>query len=43
MRKVLLSLVAVAAIAIPAMAGKFNKAISVGDKAPNFSVLVGDK
>src|SRR5437762_1845641 len=37
MRKVLLSLVAIAAIAIPAMAGKFNKAISVGDKAPNFS------
>ena len=37
MRRVLLSLVAVAAIAIPAMAGKFNKAISVGDKAPNFS------
>jgi peroxiredoxin len=37
MRKVLLSLVAVAAIAIPAMAGKFNKAVSVGDKAPDFS------
>jgi len=37
MRKVLLSLVAVAAIAIPALAGKYNKAISVGDKAPNFS------
>jgi peroxiredoxin len=37
MRKVLLSLVAVAAIAIPALAGKFNKAISVGDKAPDFS------
>jgi peroxiredoxin len=37
MRKVLLSLVAVAAIAVPAFAGKFNKAISVGDKAPNFS------
>jgi peroxiredoxin len=29
--------VAVAAIAIPALAGKFNKAISVGDKAPDFS------
>jgi len=37
MRKVLLSLVAVAAISIPALAGKFNKAISVGDKAPDFS------
>jgi peroxiredoxin len=37
MRKVLLSLVAVAAIAIPALAGKYNKAISVGDKAPDFS------
>jgi peroxiredoxin len=37
MRKVLLSLVAVAAIAIPAWAGKYNKAISVGDKAPDFS------
>jgi len=39
MRKVLLSLVAVAAIAIPALAGKFNKAISVGDKAPPISGL----
>jgi peroxiredoxin len=39
MLKVLLSLVAVAAIAIPAWAGKFNKAISVGDKAPTFSGL----
>src|SRR3954453_22213879 len=39
MRKVLLSLVAVAAIAIPAFAGKFNRAISVGDKAPPFSGL----
>jgi peroxiredoxin len=37
MRKVLLSFVAVAAIAIPALAGKYNKAISVGDKAPDFS------
>jgi peroxiredoxin len=39
MRKVLLSLVAIAAIAVPALAGKFNKAISVGDKAPNFSSI----
>lgn len=37
MRKVLLSLVAVAAIALPVLAGKYNKAISVGDKAPDFS------
>jgi peroxiredoxin len=39
MRKVLLSLVAVSAIAIPALAGKFNKVVSVGDKAPTFSGL----
>jgi len=39
MRKVLLSLVAVSLIALPAMAGKYNKAISVGDKAPDFSGL----
>jgi len=39
MRKVLLSLVAISAIAIPALAGKFNKKVSVGDKAPTFSGL----
>jgi peroxiredoxin len=39
MRKVVLTLVAVAAIAIPALAGKFNKVVSVGDKAPTFSGL----
>jgi len=39
MRKVVLSLVAVAAIAIPAWAGKFNKVVSVGEKAPTFSGL----
>ncbi len=39
MRKVLLSLVAIGAIAIPALAGKFNKVVSVGDKAPTFSGL----
>jgi peroxiredoxin len=39
MHKVVLSLVAVAAIAIPALAGKFNKVVSVGDKAPTFSGL----
>jgi peroxiredoxin len=39
MRKVLLSLVAISAIAIPALAGKFNKKVSVGEKAPTFSGL----
>jgi peroxiredoxin len=39
MRKIVLSLVAVAAIAVPALAGKYNKVISVGDKAPTFSGL----
>jgi peroxiredoxin len=39
MRKVLLSLVAIGAIALPALAGKHNTAVSVGDKAPDFSAL----
>jgi peroxiredoxin len=39
MRKAILSLAAVAAIAIPALAGEFNKALKVGDKAPTFSGL----
>ncbi len=39
MRKVVLSLVAIAAIALPAFAGKFNKVVSVGDKAPPISGL----
>jgi peroxiredoxin len=39
MRKVLMSLAVVAAVAIPALAGKFNKIVSVGDKAPTFSGL----
>jgi peroxiredoxin len=39
MRKVLLSLVAVSLVAIPALAGKFNKKVSVGEKAPTFSGL----
>lgn len=39
MRKVILSLVAVAAIALPALAGKYNKVVSVGEKAPTFSGL----
>jgi thiol-disulfide isomerase/thioredoxin len=37
MRKVLLTLVAISAIAIPALAGKYNTVVSVGDKAPTFS------
>jgi peroxiredoxin len=39
MRKIALSLVAVAAIAIPALAGKYNKTVSVGEKAPAISGL----
>jgi len=37
MRKLALSLVGLALLASPAFAGKFNKAVSVGDKAPEFS------
>jgi len=37
MRKLFLSLAGLALIASPAFAGKFNKAISVGDRAPTFS------
>jgi len=39
MRKFALSLAAVALIASPAMAGKFNKKVSVGEAAPTFSGL----
>jgi len=39
MRKVLLSLAVVSLVAVSAFAGKFNKVISVGDKAPDFSGL----
>ena len=39
MRKFVLSLVAISAIAIPALAGKYNKVVSVGEKAPTFSGL----
>jgi peroxiredoxin len=39
MRKIALSLVVLSLIAIPAIAGKYNKAISVGDKAPDFAGL----
>ena len=37
MRKMVLTLAGLALIASPAFAGKFNKVISVGDKAPTFS------
>jgi len=37
MRKIVLSLAVLALVASPAFAGKFNKAVSVGDKAPTFS------
>jgi peroxiredoxin len=39
MRKVVLTLVAISAIALPALAGKYNKKVSVGEKAPTFSGL----
>jgi len=39
MRKIALSLVVLSVFAIPAFAGKYNTAISVGDKAPDFSGL----
>jgi len=37
MRKLFLSLVGLALIASPAFAGKYNKVINVGDKAPTFA------
>jgi len=37
MRKMVLTLAGLALIASPAFAGKFNKVVSVGDKAPTFS------
>jgi peroxiredoxin len=37
MRKVLLSLAVVSLVAVPALAGKYNKVITVGQKAPDFS------
>jgi peroxiredoxin len=46
MRKLFLSLAALALIASPAFAGKFNKTISVGDKAPSFAgipAVMGEK
>jgi thiol-disulfide isomerase/thioredoxin len=37
MRKIALSLVVLSLVAVSAFAGKYNKAISVGDKAPDFA------
>jgi thiol-disulfide isomerase/thioredoxin len=37
MRKLILSVAALALVASPALAGKYNKVISVGEKAPTFS------
>ena len=37
MRKMVLALAGLALIASPAFAGKYNKVVSVGDKAPTFS------
>jgi peroxiredoxin len=37
MRKVALSLVVLSLVAVPVFAGKYNKVVSVGDKAPVFS------
>ena len=37
MRKMFLSLAVLALVASPAFAGKFNKVVSVGDKAPTFA------
>ncbi len=37
MRKMVLALAGLALVASPAFAGKFNKVVSVGDKAPTFS------
>jgi len=39
MRKFALGLVVLSLIAMPAIAGKYNKKVSVGDKAPEFSGL----
>ncbi|GAC1465416.1 MAG: thioredoxin family protein [Isosphaeraceae bacterium] len=37
MRKIFLSLASLALIASPAFAGKYNKVVNIGDKAPTFS------
>lgn len=46
MRKLLLSLACLALFVSPAFAGKFNSALSIGDKAPGFDgipAVMGDK
>jgi peroxiredoxin len=46
MRKLFLSLAALALIASPALAGKYNAKINIGEKAPTFSgipAVMGDK
>ena len=39
MRKTFLSLAVLALVAAPAFAGKYNKVLSIGDKAPTFDAL----
>jgi len=39
MRKIVLSLAVLALVASPALAGRFNKSVSVGDKAPAFAEI----
>ena len=39
MRKFALGLVVLSLVAMPAIGGKYNKAVSVGDKAPDFAGL----
>ena len=46
MRKLVLSVAALALLATPALAGKYNKVVSVGEKAPTFAgipAVVGDQ
>jgi len=46
MRKMVLALAGLALVASPAFAGKFNKVVSVGEKAPTFSgipAVIGDQ
>ena len=46
MRKTLLTLAALALMASPVFAGKFNKTVSVGEKAPTFELataVVGER
>ncbi len=39
MRKVLMSFAVIAVLAVPTFAGKYNKVVSIGEKAPDFSGL----